>query len=74
MSTSDLNPQATWHQTRAFAPRHAPTCRCAADEVMAWRDEDGDWTCCTCGRPVTPSVTRLRTVRPVVRDLQLRAA
>jgi hypothetical protein len=74
MSPSDLNPQATWHPGLVYAPRRAPACHCMDHEVMASRDEDGEWTCCSCGRPVTPSVTRLRTVGPVVGDLQLRAA
>jgi len=72
--TSDLSHQPAWHQTRVFVPRHAPTCRCADHEVMASRDEDGDWTCCSCGRPLTPSLTGLRAFRSAVRDLELRAA
>jgi hypothetical protein len=74
MSTSDLNQALEWHPTRLFAPRRALTCRCADHEVMGWRDEDGDWTCCTCGRPVMPSITTQRAIRSAVRDLQLRAA
>jgi hypothetical protein len=74
MSTSDLNHQPTWHQMHVFAPGYAPTCRCADHEVMASRDEDGDWTCCSCGRPLTPSLTGLRALRSAVRDFELRAA
>jgi len=71
---SNLNHQPAWHHVGALAPRHAPSCRCADHEVMASRDEDGDWTCCSCGRPLTPSLTGLRAFRPAVRDLELRAA
>ena len=73
MSTSDLNHQPAWHQN-VFAPRHAPSCRCVDHEVMASRDEDGDWTCCRCGRPLTPSLSGLRFFRSAVRALELRAA
>jgi hypothetical protein len=74
MSDSDLNTQPTWHETRAFAPRPAPTCRCADHEALASRNEDGDWTCCTCGRPVKSSVLTLHAVRSAICDFQLRAA
>jgi hypothetical protein len=36
--------------------------------------EDGEWTCCSCGHPLTPSLTGLRAIRSDVRDLELRAA
>lgn len=74
MSTNDLNHQPAWHHVRVFAPRRAPSCRCADHEVMASRDEDGDWTCCSCGRPLPLSLTGLRALRSAVRDLELRAA
>ena len=31
-------------------PHPAPRCGCAADDVIAYRDDDGDWTCTSCGR------------------------
>jgi hypothetical protein len=74
MSTSDLNDQPALHRMRVFAPRHAPSCRCVEHEVMASRDEDGDWTCCSCGRPLPPSSTRVRAFRSALRDSELRAA
>jgi len=74
MSTSDLSHQPAWHQMRVSAPRRAPTCRCADHEVMASRDEDGDWTCCSCGHPLLPSLTGLRALRSALRDSELRAA
>jgi hypothetical protein len=74
MSISDLKHQPAWHHVRVFAPLHAPSCRCADREVMASRDEDGDWSCCSCGRPLTPSLIGLRAFRSAVRDLELRAA
>ena len=74
METSDLDPQATWYETPLSAPVCAPTCRCENHDVMASRDEDGDWMCCACGRAITASVTTLRAVDTVVRDLELRAA
>jgi hypothetical protein len=74
MSTSDLNHQLAWHHARVFAPRRAPGCRCADHEVMASRDEDGDWTCCSCGRPLAPSLTGPRALRSALRDFELRAA
>jgi hypothetical protein len=73
MSTGDLNRRTTSDQTRVFAPRHAPCCRCADHEVTASRDEDGDWICCGCGRQLTPSLG-LRGLRPAVGELELRAA
>jgi hypothetical protein len=74
MSTGDLNSQPAWHDVGVFAPRHAPSCRCVDHEVMASRDEDGDWTCCSCGRPLLPSLTGLRAFRPALRDSGLHAA
>lgn len=74
MSTSDVNPQPAWHHERVFAPRHAPSCRCVDHEVMASRDEDGDWTCCSCGRPLLRSLTGLRAFRSALRDSALHAA
>jgi hypothetical protein len=74
MSTSDFNHRPAWHQTRVFAPRRAASCRCADHEVTASRDEDGDWTCSSRGRPLTPSLSGLRALRSAVRDLELRAA
>jgi hypothetical protein len=74
MSTSDLIEQRAWHHTRVFAPRHAPTCRCAEHQLMASRDQDGDWTCCRCGRQLTPSLTGLRAFSSAARDLEPRAA
>jgi hypothetical protein len=74
MSTSGLNHQPAWHHVRVSPPRHAPSCRCADHEVMASRDEDGDWTCCSCGRPLPSSLTGLRTFRATLRDSGLRAA
>jgi hypothetical protein len=74
MSTSDLNHKPACHQMSVFAPHHAPSCRCADREVMASRDQDGDWVCCRCGRPLTPSLTGLRSSRSAVRTLELRAA
>jgi hypothetical protein len=74
MSTSDLHHDLGWHQTSVFAPNHAPSCRCADREVMASRDDDGDWTCCRCGRPLTPSLTGLRSFLSAVSALELHAA
>jgi hypothetical protein len=74
MITSDLNRQPARHQLRVFEPRHAQSCRCADHEVMASRDEDGDWVCCSCGHPPTPALSGLRAFGSVVRDLELRAA
>jgi hypothetical protein len=74
MSTSDLNHQPACHRTRVFGPRRAPSCRCEYHEVMASRDEEGDWICCNCGRPVLPSLTGLRAVRAALRDAALHAA
>jgi hypothetical protein len=73
MSTSELNYEPGWHQATVFAPHHAPTCRCAGGEVMASRDEDGDWICCRCGRPL-PALTRLRSLRSALSAHELRAA
>jgi hypothetical protein len=64
MSTSDPSYQPAWHHVRVFVPRQAPSCRCADHEVMASRDEDGDWTCCGCGRAICSAL----------RDSELRAA
>jgi hypothetical protein len=74
MSTSDLNRRPAWHHMHVFAPRPTPGCRCAGHEVMASRDEDGDWTCCSCGRPLAASLARLRAYRSAVRDSEPRAA
>jgi hypothetical protein len=74
MSTSDLNHQPAWHHTRVFAPRRAPSCHCEYHEVMASRDEEGDWICCNCGRPVLPSLTGLRAFRRALRDSAVHAA
>jgi hypothetical protein len=74
MSPSDLNSQATWHPGLLYAPRCAPVCHCLDQDVTASRDEDGDWTCCSCGRAVAPPVTRLRAVRSTEHHAQLRAA
>lgn len=74
MSSSHPNPGPTWRQPTVFAPRRAATCRCLHRELTASRDEDGDWTCCSCGRPVSPSATRLREVHSALRAVQLRAA
>jgi hypothetical protein len=74
MSPSDLNPRARRHPWLAYAPHRAPVCHCLDHDVMASRDEDGDWTCCSCGRPVTPAVRRPRAVRSTERDVQLQAA
>jgi hypothetical protein len=52
----------------------APTCGCAEHEVMAWRDEDGDWICGSCGRLLTPSLTALRALRSAVYGPEPRAA
>jgi hypothetical protein len=73
MSTSDLNHQPAWRHMPVFAPRHAPSCRCADHEVTASREEDGDWTCCTCGRRLPPSLTGVRAFRSALRDSELRA-
>jgi hypothetical protein len=74
MNTSDLNHQPAWHHTRVFAPRRAASCHCEYHEVMASCDEDGDWICCNCGRPVLPSLTGLRAFRSALRDSALHAA
>ena len=74
MSTSDLNHAPAWHHMPVSAPRRSLSCRCVEHEVMGSRDEDGDWTCCGCGRPLAPSLTRLRAVRSALRDSQLHAA
>jgi hypothetical protein len=47
-----------------LAPRTAPGCRCAARDVIAFRDEDGDWSCYSCGRLLRPSMARRRHIRP----------
>jgi hypothetical protein len=70
---TDLNHRPAWHQTRVFVPA-MPRSTVADHELMASRDEDGDWTCCSCGRPLTPSLTGLRASRSALRDLELRAA
>jgi hypothetical protein len=74
MSTSDLNRQQARHRVRVFAPRHAPSCRGADHGVMVSHDEDGDWTCCSGGRALAPSVTGLRALCSTMRDSELRAA
>ena len=48
--------------------------RCADREVIASREEDGDWTCGSCGRPLAPPLTRLRAFHSALRDPELRAA
>lgn len=37
--------------TVAYSPHLAPRCGCADDDVIAYRDDDGEWTCISCGRP-----------------------
>jgi hypothetical protein len=74
VGATDLNHPPAWHQRRVLVPGHAPICRCADHEVMASRDEDSDWTSCSCGRPLTPSLTGLRASRSALRDLELSAA
>jgi hypothetical protein len=74
MSTSDLKHQPAWHHMHVFASRHAPSCRCTGHEVVASRDEDGDWTCCSCGRPLTSSLTGLRALRSAAHGSELLAA
>jgi hypothetical protein len=39
-------------------------CRCSARDVMAFRDEDGDWTCSSCGRLLRPAEALLRQIQP----------
>jgi hypothetical protein len=72
--TTDLNHLPAWHQTRVFVLWHAPTYRRGPGADGVARYEDGDWTCCSCGPPLTPSLTGLRTFRSATRDLELRAA
>ena len=55
--------ERTWAEPSPFAPRPAPTCSCAARDIAVSRDEDGDWSCCSCGRLVGASVASLRAVR-----------
>jgi transcription initiation factor TFIIIB Brf1 subunit/transcription initiation factor TFIIB len=33
-----------------MTPNWAPHCGCTEHEVIAYADEDGDWTCSKCGR------------------------
>jgi hypothetical protein len=63
MSAGNLRFEPPTDQPLAFAPRPAARCGCAEHEVMASRDEDGDWTCLSCGRLVGHAVTRLRALR-----------
>ena len=68
MSAGDLA------QMRLLAPRPAPTCGCAEHEVLAARDEDGDFICCGCGRPLTLSLTALLALHSAAEALEPRAA
>ncbi|MCW3057659.1 MAG: hypothetical protein JWO21_1628 [Solirubrobacterales bacterium] len=63
MAIGDVRLDGTRQEPSAFAPRPAPTCQCAARELAVSRDEDGDWSCCGCGRLVRPSARSLRAVR-----------
>jgi hypothetical protein len=71
MSTSDITLQPAWHDTPEAAPQPGATCRCAAHDVVAWRDEDGDWTCCGCGRPIEASATSHPGVRALTVERML---
>ena len=61
MNNSDLT-----HGGTTYLPHPAPRCGCAADEVIAYRDDDGDWTCTSCGRRLgarSPAPQRLSVRR-----------
>jgi ribosomal protein L37AE/L43A len=66
MTMGDVVVDRTRHGRSAFVPRPAPTCQCAARELVVSRDEDGDWSCCGCGRLVGTSATSMRAVRAAV--------
>jgi hypothetical protein len=53
----------TLSEVSVLAPRLAPKCSCAARDVMAFRDEDGDLTCYSCGRLLRPSMARFQRIR-----------
>jgi ribosomal protein L37AE/L43A len=63
MTMPDVRLDGTGQEPSAFAPRPAPTCQCTARELVVSRDEDGDWSCCGCGRLVQPSAESVRAVR-----------
>jgi hypothetical protein len=62
MSTDLVDLQAAPDETSPPAPRPAARCRCDAREIIAFRDDDGDWTCFGCGREIAPATTRARSV------------
>jgi hypothetical protein len=49
LTTSDVADNPI-RETTALLPHLARACRCADDNVIAYRDDDGDWTCTRCGR------------------------
>jgi hypothetical protein len=56
MTISDVASDLT-HGTIAYLPHLAPRCGCADDDVIAYRDDDGDWTCTSCGRRTRAQAT-----------------
>ena len=46
------DPASDWEEV-SRAPRSAAPCRCAGGDEIAYRDDDGDWTCIRCGRQVS---------------------
>jgi hypothetical protein len=62
MSTDLVDLQAAPDEPSALAPHPARRCRCDAREIIAFRDDDGDWTCFGCGRQIAPAMTRGRSV------------
>lgn len=55
MSISDASDLT--HETITYLPHLAPRCGCADDDVIAYRDDDGDWTCTSCGRRLAARAT-----------------
>jgi hypothetical protein len=62
MSTDLVDLRAAPDEKSALAPHPAAQCHCDAREIIAFRDDDGDWTCFGCGRQIAPAMTRLRSV------------
>jgi hypothetical protein len=58
---------------QVLAPRSAPRCHCVAGDIMALRDEDGDWSCHSCGRLLRPAMARFRHIRAAVSESSLLA-
>ena len=56
MTISDVASDLT-QGTITYLPHLAPRCGCADDDVIAYRDDDGDWTCTSCGRRIRARAT-----------------